>query len=138
MQILKKIFERQFARFLIVGGLNTIFGYGVFALSIYMGFHYSLASLFSTILGILFNFQTIGRLVFVDYRHSLFLKFFAVYGLTFLLNIIGLFLLNSIGVSDYLGGAIMILPSAVISFSLNKIFVFNAIKISKIESVKTE
>ena len=124
MSIAKKILERRFARFLIVGGINTLFGYGVFVLLIYIGLHYSLAALLGTILGILFNFQTVGRLVFNGYRHDLFFKFLAVYGATYLLNVAGLYFFNPAGVSNYLAGSILILPVAFIAFFLNKTFVF--------------
>ena len=72
MLIAKKILERRFIRFLLVGGVKTLFGYGVFFSLIYIGLHYSLAALLGTILGILFNFQTVGRLVFDGYHHGLF------------------------------------------------------------------
>ena len=127
MSIAKKILERRFARFLIVGGINTLFGYGVFVLLIYIGLHYSLAALLGTILGILFNFQTVGRWVFNGYRRHLFFKFIAVYGVTYLFNIAGLYFFNATGVSNYLAGAILILPVAFIAFFLNKTFVFSSV-----------
>ena len=127
MSIAKKILERRFTRFLIVGGINTLFGYGVFVSLIYIGLHYSLAALLGTILGILFNFQTVGRLVFNGYRHDLFFKFMAVYGMTYLLNVAGLYFFNVAGVSNYLAGAILILPVAFIAFFLNKTFVFSSV-----------
>jgi putative flippase GtrA len=125
LSIAKKILERRFVRFLLVGGLNTIFGYGIFALLIYFGMHYSLAALFGTILGILFNFQTIGRLVFAQYGHGLIFRFVAVYGLTYLLNLFGLYLFNLAEVSNYLAGAILIIPMALVAYYLNKSFVFS-------------
>lgn len=123
--IIKKILERRFVRFLLVGGLNTLFGYGVFVSLIYIGLHYSLAALFGTILGVLFNFQTVGRLVFNNYRRGLFSKFIAVYGMTYLFNVVGLYFLNAAGFNSYWAGAILIFPAALIAFSLNKIFVFS-------------
>jgi len=45
MSVAKKILERRFIRFLLVGGVNTLFGYGVFVSLIYIGLHYSLAAL---------------------------------------------------------------------------------------------
>jgi len=124
IDIVKKILIRRFIRFLLVGGLNTLFGYGAFSLFIYLGLHYSLAALLGTILGILFNFQTVGRLVFSYYRHNLIFKFVAVYGIAYLLNIIGLYFFNLADVSNYLAGAILIIPIAIIAFILNKFFVF--------------
>jgi putative flippase GtrA len=107
-----------------VGVLNTLFGYGVFALFIYLGMHYSLAALLGTVLGILFNFQTIGRLVFNSYSRGLIFRFTAVYGATYLLNVVGLYFFNRAGINNYIAGAILIFPVAVIAFNLNKLFVF--------------
>ena len=70
MYILKKaklvnlIKKRKFVRFLLVGVLNTLFGYFSFATLIIIGLDYKLAALLATIIGVLFNFQTTGRLVF--------------------------------------------------------------------------
>lgn len=50
--------------FLLVGVMNAAFGYGCFAAFLYLGLHYSLALLLATILGVLFNFKSIGALVF--------------------------------------------------------------------------
>jgi putative flippase GtrA len=69
MCILKKaklvnlIKKHKFARFLLVGVLNTIFGYFLYGTLILIGLDYKLAVLLATILGVLFNFQTTGRLV---------------------------------------------------------------------------
>lgn len=121
---IKNLFHHQLIRFLFVGGLNTIFGYSIFAFFIYIGFHYSLAVLFSTILGILFNFKTIGKLVFKNHDNKLILKFFLVYTITYILNVGGLKIFNLFAVNNYISGAILILPMALISFFLNKKFVF--------------
>ncbi|TAN34191.1 GtrA family protein [Patescibacteria group bacterium] len=121
---LRRIFENKFIRFLAVGGINTIFGYGVFALMIFFGLHYALAALLATILGVLFNFQTVGRLVFASYRRDLLFKFVGVYAFTYLINLVFLCFLNLKGVSNYVSGAILILPMAFIAFYLNKRFVY--------------
>jgi putative flippase GtrA len=69
MYILKKaklvnlIKKHKFARFLLVGVLNTIFGYFLYGTLILIGLDYKYAVLLVTILGVLFNFQTTGRLV---------------------------------------------------------------------------
>lgn len=124
ISIIKKILERRFIRFLLVGGINTLFGYGVFVFFIYIGIHYSLAALLGTILGVLFNFQTIGRLVFANHSNGLILKFVSVYGATYFVNVTGLYFLNMTGMNNYLAGAILLLPMALITFYLNKTYVF--------------
>ena len=122
---LSHIYNNQIFRFLVVGGINTVFGYGIFALLLWLGLHYSIASLLSTVLGILFNFKTTGLIVFKSHDNRLILKFFGVYGIVYLLNILGLYLFDLIGVNPYYSGAIMILPMAALAFVLNKKFVFS-------------
>lgn len=114
----------QFIRFLFVGGINTIFGYSTFAFFIYCNIHYALASFFSTICGILFNFITVGSIVFNNNNYKLIFRFFAVYGVTFICSILCLKVFNYFYISNYIGGAILVLPMAILSFILNKKFVF--------------
>lgn len=116
--------DTKFIRFLIVGGLNTLFGYFMFALFIFLNFHYSIASLSATILGILFNFKTTGRLVFGNRDNVLIFKFFGVYTIIYFMNIAILKVFSIYKVDMYLAGALLLLPTAVLSFMLNKKFVF--------------
>ncbi|MGE4266594.1 MAG: GtrA family protein [Deferribacterales bacterium] len=120
------LLDRRFIVFLIVGVLNTVFGYGLFALFIFFGLHYTLAVLFSTVLGVLFNFKTIGTIVFRDGSNRLITKFVSVYAFLYVLNISGLKLLDMAGTTNkYISGGILLLPLAMLSFLLNKKFVFN-------------
>ena len=127
--MLNKLAANQFIRFLFIGGVNTLFGYGVFSLLLFLGLHYSLAALLSTILGILFNFKTTGVIVFNSRNNSLIFKFFGVYGVVYVLNVLGLYLFSLVGISAYISGAILILPMACVSFVLNKKFVFKSVSI---------
>jgi putative flippase GtrA len=112
-------------RFLVVGGINTLFGYSVFALFILLHLHYVLAALLAQICGVLFNFKTTGFLVFKNKDNRLVFRFFGVYLFTYLLNIGLLKLFDLNGVSNSLvAGAFIALPLALISFILNRKFVF--------------
>lgn len=56
MNILKTLCEKtnfswRFLKFLMVGALNTVFGYSVFALFTYLNLHYTISTLLATILG---------------------------------------------------------------------------------------
>jgi putative flippase GtrA len=125
--------DKRFIRFLFVGGLNTLFGYGVFALLIFLGLHYVLAVTLGTIIGILFNFKTTGLIVFKSNDNNLIYKFFGVYVVVYVINLVGLRIFNQLNVSNYIAGAVMLLPVAVISFLLMKTFVFND-KLSVVKS----
>jgi putative flippase GtrA len=123
--MIKKFWQNRFFRFLVVGGINTVFGYSIFALLIFIGLNYILAITLGTIIGIIFNFKTVGSIVFKSHNNSLIIRFFAVYGVTYLFNLVGLSIFNHYHVSNYIAGAILILPAAVIAFLLNKKFVFD-------------
>jgi len=119
-----------------VGGVNTAFGYGVFALLILLNRHFSicspeaelvLAPLISQICGILFNFKTTGTIVFKNRDNRLIVRFFAVYLITYLLNYGLLRLFETFGVGRLVGGAIIVLPLALLAYFLNKRYVFNAL-----------
>ena len=120
----KRMLERRFVRFLIVGGVNTLLGYGVFALLVFLGMHYAAASLTSTVVGILFNFKTTGLFVFRSRRNSLVFRFFLVYCIVYFFNVGGLKLFALAGISSYIGGALLLLPAAVLSYVLNRSMVF--------------
>jgi putative flippase GtrA len=117
----------QFIKFLFVGGLNTLFGYGAFAFFLTLHVHYSLAALLSTLLGILFNFKTYGALVFRNSDNRLLFKFLGVYGTTYLLAVSSIAVLKSFHMSPFAAGAILAVPMALISFFLNRRFVFKSI-----------
>lgn len=117
--------EYKFFRFIIVGIVNTAFGYALFALLIYLKFHYSIAVLISTILGVLFNFKTIGEIVFNNKSNRLILRFCMVYFITYWLNVFIIFIFKKV-ISEnlYLVGFLALIPVALITFFLNKYFVF--------------
>ena len=131
--LVKKVWSNRFLRFLIVGGINTLFGYLVFSVFILLQIHYAIASLMSTILGILFNFFTTGRIVFKNSDPKLIYKFFGVYGISYLIGLFFLRIFNTYQVNMLIAGAIMILPMAILSYFLNRTFVFKGdnIKINK-------
>jgi len=116
---------QQFIRFLIIGGLNTLFAYCIYALAICVGLHYTLAALAQTVLGTLFSFKTMGCLVFDNAENKLIFKFIAVYTLCYFLNIGFLRVLTQMGLSNlYIAGFISSALVALISFCLNKWVVF--------------
>jgi putative flippase GtrA len=113
-----------FIKFILVGILNTIFGYSLFAILLYTGLHYTLAVILSTIIGILFNFKTIGILVFKNKNNKLIFKFFAVYATTCSIGIIILRIAELLEQNLYFSGIISTGICAIISYLLNKKWVF--------------
>jgi len=115
----------RFFRFLVVGCINTLFGYGVYGGLILIGMHYTFASLFGIVLGVLFNFVTTGRLVFRFIDFSRIHRFVGVYALSYLLNVGLLTLLIFFGLSDLSAGAVLILPMALFNYQMLKTFVYS-------------
>ncbi len=115
---------RQIILFFLIGIINTLFGYLIFSLLIFMKVHYTVAILMATVLGVIFSFNTMGKFVFQNRKKSFFIKFLLVYGALYFLN---LFLVKALNVSIknlYIDGAISTGIIAIISFFLNKYFVF--------------
>ncbi len=117
-----KFFELY--KYLFVGGVNMAFGYGVFSLFIFFGFHYSVAILIATVSGVVFNFYTYGRLVFKNHSNRLIAKFILVYVALYLVNVSLLPLVDFLVSNLYLSGAILALPTAYLGYILNKRFVW--------------
>jgi putative flippase GtrA len=115
----------QLIRFLVVGGLNTVFGYSLFAVFTFIGLTYPVAIGLATIGGVLFNFQSIGRLVFDGAPRSRFWRFVGVYCVIYLVNLGGVRLLLSLGANVYVANAITLVPLSLLAFILNRRFVFN-------------
>ena len=126
--LVRKFWKNQLFRFLIVGGINTLFGYLIYAFFIFIGLHYTLAALLGQICGILFNFNTTGRIVFYNTRKSLLFRFIGVYTFTYFVNIFFLRLFSLINFNMYVAGAILVLPIALLSYYLNKTYVFSAVQ----------
>jgi putative flippase GtrA len=116
---------KHFLLYLLVGGINTLFGYAAFSLLLYLGLHYALASFIGASAGILFNFNTTGKIVFSNNNHRLLIKFFLVYALIYLINVSLLKLMVIFAINLYLGSAVTLLPMAFLAYVLNKKFVFN-------------
>jgi putative flippase GtrA len=116
--------KHQLLRFLCVGLLNTLFGYICFAFFIYLGLHYAVALGLATAAGILFNFQTTGKIVFNNTRAILIFKFIGVYAFLYILNVGAIKLLKPFSTNYYLTDFLALIPITGIAFILNKFFVF--------------
>ncbi|MHC5718090.1 MAG: GtrA family protein, partial [Nostoc sp.] len=91
---------------------------------ILLNFHYEIAALISTACGILFNFKTIGVIVFENQKNTLVFKFIGVYAIIYLMQIFLLKQLIAYKINLFVAGALILLPLTLVSYTLNKIFVF--------------
>lgn len=115
---------RRFLHFLLVGALNTAFGYGVFVGCLWLGMHYAIAGAISTVLGVLFNFKSTGKFVFGSTGNRRLPHFVGVYAIIYLVNVLALGVMLQFGIPEWLGGLILLLPSAILSYVLNRQLVF--------------
>jgi len=123
-QYLFRLSRVRFIRFLFVGGINAVFGYSVYSLLILLQVHYAIATFLSTVLGILFNFKTYGALVFHSHDNALILRFFGCYGITYVINTLAIGILYDLSIPYMVSGAVLLLPVGVISYILQKRFVY--------------
>lgn len=115
-------FKSKFNKYIIVGFLNTLFGYLLFSFLVFLNFDVKLALLFSYILGIMFNFITYKYLVFeVPFNVNRLVKYIIVYVVTYNIN---LYLLKYIFeiINNYYISQILVLPLIIVLtwFLLNK------------------
>lgn len=111
-------------RFLLVGGLNTIFGYGAFATLLFLGLGPSVALTLATILGVAFNFVTSGSLTFGSRDMKRLPAFCLTYGILFVLDLFALHGLVLAGVRPAIGQAALVLPLAALSYVIQRDLVF--------------
>lgn len=126
---------KKFVKFIFVGIVNTLFGYCVFASLIYLNLHYALAVFLASLIGALFNFKTIGGLVFKSSDNALLFRFLGVYAVTYLLNVAALRAFSMCHVSMYLAGILLALPMALVAFALQSRFVFRGSGIDRFATV---
>lgn len=109
----------------MVGLLNTLVGYSIFFVCLQIGLHYSIAIATATLLGALFNFKSIGVVVFRSNDNSKLIRFVIVYSLIYFINVAGMKVLLEIGFQGWFAGLLLLLPLALISYILNSRYVFH-------------
>lgn len=123
--------HKEAVAFILIGVINTVVGYLLYAFFLFCNLNYSIAFFLATCLGVLFNFQTTGKIVFNNSNKKLLLKFIVVYLFLYIFNIVlikftYLFLKNY-----YWAGMVALIPSAVLSFFLNKYVVFRKLSMDQ-------
>jgi putative flippase GtrA len=115
----------QFTRFVAVGVLNTSFSYMVYAIGLAFGFHFAFANLIAMVSGTLFSFVTQGRLVFNHRGFGRYGRFLSIWVCIWLFNValVGA-LMAFLDIGAYVAGAIALVPMVVLSFALQRLWVF--------------
>ena len=117
MTPVRDYWQRPFVRFLFVGALNTAFGWGCYAILILLGAARPLALLIATVLGVVWNFQTTGRVVFAGAPMRALPRFIGVYAGVYLFNLALLeALCRGLQASSLVGQLIATPPTVVVSY----------------------
>lgn len=120
----------QGLRYLLVGGFNTVFGYGLFALALQLfgdDVHYLVILVAATIVAVL--------MAFVGYRYIVFrvrgdivrdfLRFSVVYAVALAVNAVALpLLVEGFGVPVLLAQAVVVMGTVIASFFAHRSFSF--------------
>jgi putative flippase GtrA len=123
---LKNFFEFRFVRFLLVGGLNSLIGFTIFSLLAYSGAQTWQALLGGNIVGIAFNFFTIGGVVFRDMGLRRIPLFVLAYIILMAVNLGCIRLLYAaIQIDRIPAQALLTLPMAMLSYLLMSKLVFS-------------
>jgi putative flippase GtrA len=113
-------------RFLVAGGVNTLFGFAVYSACFLNGMTVSLALLVGMLSGTVFNFITTGGYVFRDLSPPRFPRFvicyFFIYGINLLLIDLASIWLDS----KIMSQAIITFPLALLSYFMMARFVFSS------------
>ena len=116
----------KLARFVLVGGLNTVFGYAVFAGFTRLGWPDFLAIPAATVVGVAFNFITYGKLVFASLNARNLPRFLLGYFGLYICNLTGLRVLARVSLDAYKAQALLVIPLAILSYVINDQWVFRA------------
>ena len=137
--LIKKLFTKQFLRFVLVAALNTAFGLFinyvllfVFQNLLKIDRPYFISNFLATILSILFNFKTYGALVFHNKNLKLIFRFLLATGFTYICNVGGIYLLeNTICQNNYINITVMAIPVGLLNYLLYSMFVFKKKEVRK-------
>ncbi|MFA6920423.1 MAG: GtrA family protein [Gallionella sp.] len=118
--------NRRMLKFLAVGLLNTLFGYSIYAGLVFIDLPYLIALFLATVVGVVFNYFSIGRIVFSARGGWLaFGKFIAAYVVVYVVNAALLSMLTvNFNLSPYLGQMLCIPPNVAMSWLLMNCWVY--------------
>ncbi|MYN03083.1 GtrA family protein [Pseudoduganella sp. DS3] len=124
MSAARALWQRRWLRFLLVGGVNTAASYAVYALLLFLGLPYALANLGGLVFGIVFSFRTHSALVFRQAGGRPFPRYLLAWALLYGVNVLLIGGFMRLGLDAYWAGAAAIAPMALLSYLVQKQFVF--------------
>ncbi len=122
----------RFVKFLFVGVLNTAFGflaYAFFLRVVHLPWQWALAV--SYVCGVLWNFMTHGKIVFLTQGLRRLPLYILAYVAIYTINKLALHgLIDELGMSDLWAQALMVLPMAMVAFILVSLALTGALPFS--------
>lgn len=119
------ILSSRVFRFLLVGGLNTLFGFVVYSLFALTELSTWMVLIVSNIATLVFNFFTTGGLVFRDLSVARIPRFLICYGIVFVIYLELILWLTPILGGRILAMGVIVLPVATFTYFLQSWFVFD-------------
>ena len=116
--MITELLTSQFIRFLLVGLLNTAFGYSIYFVLVLLGFQPQVALLVSFAAGVLWNYFTTARLVFDTHGARRFPAYIVAYMFIYAINAGSLQALLKIGLSPLVAQAVLLPLLAVLAYIL--------------------
>lgn len=129
--LIKKLLARREVRFLIVGGINTIVGYGAYALFLSLDINYLIAGTLSTIIGVANSYAWNRYFTFRSKDKALgeIIRFSSVYLVSYLCSMAFLFVIvGQFGMNAYIAGVLNIIMTTLVSWFGHKNFSFKEVK----------
>ncbi len=125
-KFIKSAVNSRVIKFLLVGLLNTLFGYSLYAILVFSGLPYINALTLTTVIGVVFNFFSMGKMVFHGKGGKItFVKFIFVYLIVYIFNAYFLDLLvTKYNISAYVSQGICLIPSICFNWFMLKNWVF--------------
>ena len=110
-------------RYYQAGIVNTLFGYGLYALFLKLGLNMYVAQIIAHVLGVIFNYFTYSRHAFGDSQGSK-PRFVLSYAFNYLLSLASLAAAAQVIASPYIAGIVSILFVSLVNFFILKNLVF--------------
>jgi putative flippase GtrA len=115
---------KRLIRYYQAGVVNTAFGYGLFALFVWLGLNVYLAQVIAHVLGVIFNYFTYSRHTFRGEAASK-ARFVLSYGVNYVFSVGFLWLFEQVVTSPYISGLLATVVVSVINFFILKTLVFS-------------
>jgi putative flippase GtrA len=116
--------DRQFLRFLLAGGVNTLFGFSVNLAVMLSGQPVWLSMLVGTVAGIIFNFFTHGGYAFRDMSARRLPRYVLGYAVVYFVGLAAFHALNVVVPGPVVCQLLLVVPMALFSYLIMSRFVF--------------